>query len=179
MQSGSNVRNLALTSKDGQAEGEEPGAAGDRERARGMPTDGGPKATRGPTAWNQPSPGMRSAARGALASGPLVLLLHLLASPGVVFGGSRVGDPASGDAAAGPTGAAMQTEEHPEDARRVTNSVGMSLALVPAGEFRMGASDDDDLAEKAERPQHRVRIRRAYYLGVHEVTLGQFRAFVG
>jgi Protein of unknown function (DUF1501) len=33
----------------------------------------------------------------------------------------------------------------------------MILALVPVGDFRMGASDDD-LAEQAEKPQHRVLI---------------------
>src|SRR5262249_32135041 len=84
-------------------------------------------------------------------------------------GGSGAGDQ--------PSGASARAEGHPADERRVTNAIGMTLALVPAGDFRMGAADDD-LAEKAEKPQHHVRIRRAYYLGVHEVTLGQFRAFV-
>src|SRR5262245_5130112 len=129
-------------------------------------------ATRGPTPLNQPSPGMRSAARGASAPGLPRLLLHLVAGLGLLFGGTR-----GADSAAGVTRAATQAEGHPEDARRVTNSVGMTLALVPAGEFLMGAPDDDDLAGPAEKPRHRVRIRRAYYLGVHEVTLGQFRAF--
>ena len=64
------------------------------------------------------------------------------------------------------------------DDRTVTNSIGMILARVPAGDFRMGAPDDDDLAEPHEKPQHRVRIGRAYYLGTYEVTVGQFRAFV-
>jgi formylglycine-generating enzyme required for sulfatase activity len=104
------------------------------------------------------------------------VLLLLLSSLGLLFGCSS-GDQPSGNTAR-PSAAERQTEERPEVARKVTNSLGMTLALVPAGEFRMGAPEDDDLAEKAEKPQHRVRIRRAYYVGVHEVTLGQFRAFV-
>jgi formylglycine-generating enzyme required for sulfatase activity len=54
----------------------------------------------------------------------------------------------------------------------------MSFVLVPAGEFLMGAPDTDDLARMDEKPQHQVRISRSFYLGVHEVTVGQFRAFV-
>jgi formylglycine-generating enzyme len=108
---------------------------------------------------------MNSPSRGASAPGQLMLLLHLPAILSLLLGCSRGGEQPSGGAAAGVE-------------RRVTNSIGMTLALVPAGEFRMGAPDDDDLAEKAEKPQHRVRIRRAYYLGVHEVTRGPFRAFV-
>jgi formylglycine-generating enzyme required for sulfatase activity len=59
----------------------------------------------------------------------------------------------------------------------ITNSIGMTLTLIPAGEFLMG-SPDDFKAYDWEKPQHRVRITRPFYLGVHEVTRGQFRRFV-
>jgi formylglycine-generating enzyme required for sulfatase activity len=62
--------------------------------------------------------------------------------------------------------------------KSLTNSLGMKLALVPAGEFAMGAPESDRLAAGNERPQHRVRITRPFYLGVYEVTVGQFRQFV-
>ena len=42
----------------------------------------------------------------------------------------------------------------------------------------MGSPDTDKDAEDDEKPQHRVRITRPFYLGVHEVTRGQFRRFV-
>jgi formylglycine-generating enzyme required for sulfatase activity len=60
----------------------------------------------------------------------------------------------------------------------VTNSIGMKLAWIPAGEFRMGSPDSHKDAFAWEKPQHRVRITRPFYLGVHEVTRGQFRRFV-
>jgi formylglycine-generating enzyme required for sulfatase activity len=67
----------------------------------------------------------------------------------------------------------------------VTNSIGMKLALIPPGEFMMGsdASDpnaqDDEFVDKAagRLEKHRVRITRPFYLGVTEVTRGQFRQF--
>jgi formylglycine-generating enzyme required for sulfatase activity len=58
------------------------------------------------------------------------------------------------------------------------NSIGMTLARIPAGEFLMGAADSDEDAQESEKPQHKVRITNAFYLGIHEVTVGQFRAFV-
>ena len=59
--------------------------------------------------------------------------------------------------------------------KTLTNSVGMTLALIPAGEFLMGSDGSDKDAGADEKPQHRVRITRPFYLGATEVTVGQFR----
>ena len=56
-----------------------------------------------------------------------------------------------------------------------TNSMGMEFALVPAGEFEMGSEG----GEESERPVTRVRISRAFYMGKHEVTQGQWEAVMG
>lgn len=58
-----------------------------------------------------------------------------------------------------------------------TNQLGMKLVLVPAGEYRMGFSSRADFTDRDEYP-HRVCLSRPFYLGVHEVTVGQFRRFV-
>jgi formylglycine-generating enzyme required for sulfatase activity len=60
----------------------------------------------------------------------------------------------------------------------ITNSIGMRLTLIPEGTFEMGSPEGDKDAEQDEKPQHRVRITRPFYLGVHEVTRGRFRRFV-
>src|SRR4029453_17028818 len=60
----------------------------------------------------------------------------------------------------------------------ITNSIGMKLALIPAGVFLMGAPESDKDAEEHEKPQHKLRITRPFYLGIHEVTVGSFRKFV-
>jgi serine/threonine protein kinase/formylglycine-generating enzyme required for sulfatase activity len=60
--------------------------------------------------------------------------------------------------------------------KEITNSIGMKFVLIPAGEFVMGAPDSDPYAGNEEKPQHRVRITRPFYLGVTEVTQGQYRA---
>jgi formylglycine-generating enzyme required for sulfatase activity len=74
---------------------------------------------------------------------------------------------------------AKTPEQSPADARKqLTNSIGMQFALVLAGEFQMGAPGTDSSAKSDEKPQHRVRITRPFYLGVHEVTRGQFAQFV-
>jgi len=73
----------------------------------------------------------------------------------------------------------------------ITNGIGMKLVLVSAGEFMMGSSPEEikswndsfkqqDQSRNIdnEGPQHRVRITQPFYLGVHHVTVGQFRKFV-
>lgn len=71
------------------------------------------------------------------------------------------------------------------------NSIGMTLQLIPPGEFLMGLSDSEfrelqSLADShvgpgglaSERPQHRVRLTQAYWMGRTEVTVAEFRKFV-
>jgi formylglycine-generating enzyme required for sulfatase activity len=72
------------------------------------------------------------------------------------------------------------------------NSLGMRFVLVPAGEFAMGSDESPDALARDfpqyelrrfdelfdEAPVHRVQITRPFYLGQHEVTVGQFRAFL-
>ena len=58
------------------------------------------------------------------------------------------------------------------------NSVGMKLRLIPPGEFTMGNADENPFAAPEDKPQHRVRLTKPFYLGTHEVTVGHFREFV-
>jgi len=58
----------------------------------------------------------------------------------------------------------------------MTNSIGMKLVLIPAGEFLMGSADSDDKALSDEKPQHAVRITKPFYLGVTEVTQGHWES---
>lgn len=73
-----------------------------------------------------------------------------------------------------------------------TNTLGMRLVRIPAGEFFMGSDEPVERLQEDyprmervrlealvdEAPVHRVRITRAFYLGQTEVTVGQFRRFV-
>ena len=78
-----------------------------------------------------------------------------------------------------------------------TNSIGMSLVLIPPGEFTMGSTAEQIAAAKqyteqaegavdkwtlerldAEAPAHRVKLNKPFLMAATEVTLGQFRRFV-
>ena len=63
---------------------------------------------------------------------------------------------------------------------------GIKLRLIPAGEFLMGSdSTDPDAVEnefvviEGTKRKHRVKITRPFYMGVTEVTQGQYKAVVG
>lgn len=73
----------------------------------------------------------------------------------------------------------------------ITNSIGMKLRLIPPGEFTRG-TDSVELASlfkqvqvphetgwfESEAPAKRTIIDAPFYMGVHEVTIGQFKAFI-
>ena len=60
---------------------------------------------------------------------------------------------------------------------QVSNSLGMKFALIPPGTFLMGTPDTESGREKNEA-QHRVTLTKPFMLGIHDVTMGQFRQFV-
>jgi formylglycine-generating enzyme required for sulfatase activity len=64
-----------------------------------------------------------------------------------------------------------------EPEKEITNSIGMKLVRIPVGKFLMGSpSDEKDRLD--DEFQHDVAITQPFYLGKHEVTIGQFKAFV-
>jgi formylglycine-generating enzyme required for sulfatase activity len=72
-----------------------------------------------------------------------------------------------------------KTEGEPKEYRDALT--GMEFVLVPEGSFIMGSpAEEVGRWEKDDRegPQHRVEITRPFYLGKHEVTVGQFLKFV-
>ncbi len=55
------------------------------------------------------------------------------------------------------------------------NSIGIKLVLIQPGEFLMGSSDGD----ADEKPPHKVKITKPFYLGVTEVTQEQYERVMG
>ena len=62
--------------------------------------------------------------------------------------------------------------------REITNSIGMKLVLIPKGTFMMGSPDSEEGRQEIET-QHEVTISKDYYLGVTEVTQGQYEKVMG
>ena len=76
-----------------------------------------------------------------------------------------------------------------DQAQKLTNSLGMPFVKIPAGEFQMGITKNDAERliqrrlldwplESWEKQVHKVKLTKGYYIGKHEVTVGQFRKFV-
>ena len=78
--------------------------------------------------------------------------------------------------------------------KEITNSIGMKLVLIPKGTFQMGSpieeegadNDEEQLVSPIEEEgadndeeQHQVTISKDYYLGVTEVTQGQYEKVMG
>ncbi len=63
--------------------------------------------------------------------------------------------------------------------RTLVNSIGMKFVLIPAGSFDMGSLSSEKGSTAPERPQHRVKISKSFYLGVHEVTQSGYESVTG
>ncbi len=62
--------------------------------------------------------------------------------------------------------------------KKITNSIGMKLVLIPAGSFTMG-SPVGEVGRKDNETPHEVTISKSYYLGVYEVTQEQYEKVIG
>jgi formylglycine-generating enzyme required for sulfatase activity len=58
-------------------------------------------------------------------------------------------------------------------------SIKLEMVLIPAGEFKMGSPDSDKDAASDEKPRHRVRITKPFYMGKYLVTQEQWEAVMG
>jgi formylglycine-generating enzyme required for sulfatase activity len=74
----------------------------------------------------------------------------------------------------GPKTATTESRQSDE----LTNSLGMKLVLIPKGTFTMGSPVEEDDAHDDEE-QHEVTIDKEYWLGVYEVTQGQYEKVMG
>ncbi len=61
----------------------------------------------------------------------------------------------------------------------LTNSLGMSFILIPAGRFFMGSPEAEPGRYGREGPVHEVEITRPFYLGIFPVTQAEFAAVTG
>ena len=73
-----------------------------------------------------------------------------------------------------------ETKEPPKKLSvELGKGVKLEMVLIPAGEFMMGSPDSDKDALSWEKPQHRVRITKPFYLGKYQVTQEQWEAVMG
>jgi formylglycine-generating enzyme required for sulfatase activity len=100
---------------------------------------------------------MKTAARGILAFSLVLAVSHLL----LWAGPESAGAPRSSD-----------------NGEVVTNTIGMKLALIPAGRFRMGSPVSEKERDADEWP-HEVAITKPFYLSVYEVTQRQYQQVMG
>jgi len=59
----------------------------------------------------------------------------------------------------------------------IVNSVGMVFVPIPPGEFLMGSPESE--LRYDDETQHEVKITKAFYLSVHEVTQQQYEQVMG
>ena len=73
-----------------------------------------------------------------------------------------------------------KTEEPPKELTLdLDHGVKLEMILIPAGEFMMGSPDSEAWAFDDQKPRHRVRITRPFYIGKHKVTQEQWKAVMG
>jgi formylglycine-generating enzyme required for sulfatase activity len=151
--------------------------------ARERPHKTDPPPERRPTAETHTRPRRN---RKLLPVGALVALLVVLLFFAVQewpFGDVAVVPPTATPTAtitppAAPTTAPITTTAPGDPAVvELPNGVTMEFVAVPAGPFLMGSSDDDELADDDEKPQHELTLD-TYWIGKTEVTNAQFRPFV-
>ena len=116
----------------------------------------------------------------------------LLAAAAAAASAAQAGQPGAHPRSAASATSVQATPSSAAPPVELVDSLGIRFVLVPAGEFTMGSEESVEALAAAypdlerrrfeelgdEAPAHRVRITRPFYLGQHEVTVGQFRRFL-
>jgi formylglycine-generating enzyme required for sulfatase activity len=61
-----------------------------------------------------------------------------------------------------------------QSGRAISNSIGMKLVEIPAGDFHMG-SPEHELGRSPDEYLHHVVLTRPFYIGMYEVTQAEYR----
>lgn len=61
----------------------------------------------------------------------------------------------------------------------ITNSIRIKMNLIPAGTFEMGSPENEKIRDSDEGPIHQVTISKPFYMGICQVTQGQYEKIVG
>jgi formylglycine-generating enzyme required for sulfatase activity len=70
------------------------------------------------------------------------------------------------------------TPAPPQSGAHANPTDGLSYVWIAPGEFRMGATPGDAEARADEKPRHRVRITKGFWLGETPVTVAAYKRFV-
>ena len=62
--------------------------------------------------------------------------------------------------------------------KTITNSIGMTFVLMPAGEFDMGSPLNEEGRNDDEGPIHHVKFSKAFYMSETEVTQNEWGQFM-
>ena len=108
----------------------------------------------------------------------LVVVLLLTNAHGPSWGGENLPESLTQSAVAVGT-RLTETAVFAKNPKVITNSIGMKLVRISAGEFLMGSADADKNARSDERPQHRVRITKPFFAGMYEVTQAEYESAQG
>ncbi|MBN1475824.1 formylglycine-generating enzyme family protein [Candidatus Sumerlaeota bacterium] len=66
----------------------------------------------------------------------------------------------------------------PSAPQEIANTLGMRLRLIPAGSFTMGSPPEEPSRDEDEGPQRTVTFAGPFCMGLHEVTVDQYRPFI-
>jgi formylglycine-generating enzyme required for sulfatase activity len=64
------------------------------------------------------------------------------------------------------------------DSKVIANSIGLKLAPIPAGKFKMGSPAGEKERDENE-PQHEVAISKLFYMGVYVVRQSEYEKLMG
>jgi formylglycine-generating enzyme required for sulfatase activity len=76
-------------------------------------------------------------------------------------------------------GASLASEVDPASLVSLLWNIRIDMVHLPAGEFVMGAPETEEGSSDNERPRHRVRLTRPFWLGKYQVTQAQYKAVMG
>ena len=72
----------------------------------------------------------------------------------------------------------LATPAYAQQLKEITNSIGMKLVLIHPGSFTMGSAEEES-GRKDRELRHEVILSKSFYLGVYEVTQGQYEHVIG